>query len=188
MFKIEDKVGSIGSWYLYRSYIIQKNKRLRNIDRILKVHGIKAIFCLRLSPVLPIYLFSYILGGFDSTFFLIKIVSNYIFLVSAYGGLPGVMFDVYLGYSASQLGEVKENRKDYKKIYFWKIEVVSTVIFVMGLLILLVMICILNRYSQDSFQQLVEEEKVRHDKEKKESIKIKSNKQSNKTTELVTKE
>ena len=43
-----------------------KNKRFKNIDSILQNHGIKAIFFLKLSPVLPINMLNYILGGFES--------------------------------------------------------------------------------------------------------------------------
>ena len=41
------------------------------------------------------------------------IVSNTTFLASSFGSFPGIMVDTYLGYSASQVGnllELKENR------------------------------------------------------------------------------
>jgi len=51
---------------LVRTHIINKNKKLRNIDRVLKVYGLKAVFFLRLSPLVPSYILNYILGSFDS--------------------------------------------------------------------------------------------------------------------------
>jgi uncharacterized membrane protein YdjX (TVP38/TMEM64 family) len=49
-----------------RRYLIVPNKYLFSLDSVLKVNGKKALFFLRLSPILPVSLLNFVIAGFDS--------------------------------------------------------------------------------------------------------------------------
>ena len=49
-----------------RESFIETNERLMKFDKILGIYGTKALFLMRLSPLLPVSLFNYISGGFNS--------------------------------------------------------------------------------------------------------------------------
>jgi uncharacterized membrane protein YdjX (TVP38/TMEM64 family) len=49
-----------------RRLMILPNRRLRALDYVLTKHGAKAIFLLRLSPILPVSLLNYLFSGFSS--------------------------------------------------------------------------------------------------------------------------
>lgn len=47
-------------------YIIEGNDELKKLDRVLMIYGFKALFLFRLSPIFPVTLLNYVLGGFNS--------------------------------------------------------------------------------------------------------------------------
>ena len=58
------------SSYFFRTKIreefISKSEKLRKLDRVIDMYGAKALFLFRLSPIIPITIFNYLLGGFNS--------------------------------------------------------------------------------------------------------------------------
>jgi uncharacterized membrane protein YdjX (TVP38/TMEM64 family) len=51
-----------------REEFISKSEKLTKLDRVLNLYGAKALFLFRLSPLVPITIFNYILGGFNSKY------------------------------------------------------------------------------------------------------------------------
>jgi len=54
-----------------RQELILKSTKLVKIDKVLNLYGHKALFLFRLSPLVPVSLLNYILGGFNSNHILI---------------------------------------------------------------------------------------------------------------------
>jgi uncharacterized membrane protein YdjX (TVP38/TMEM64 family) len=50
---------------ILRKYFIEPNQKMRKFDEILNFYGTKALFLLRLSPLLPVSMYNYLLGGFN---------------------------------------------------------------------------------------------------------------------------
>jgi uncharacterized membrane protein YdjX (TVP38/TMEM64 family) len=48
-----------------KRYIIDKNVQLRTFSMVLLRYGVRALFLIRLSPILPLAIYNYALGGFD---------------------------------------------------------------------------------------------------------------------------
>jgi uncharacterized membrane protein YdjX (TVP38/TMEM64 family) len=53
-----------------RTEFIEKSDKLMKLDKVLNLYGTKALFLFRLSPLVPITIFNYILGGFNSKTFI----------------------------------------------------------------------------------------------------------------------
>jgi uncharacterized membrane protein YdjX (TVP38/TMEM64 family) len=49
-----------------RSTLIETNEKWLRFDKLITIYGTKALFLIRLSPLIPISLFNYICGGFNS--------------------------------------------------------------------------------------------------------------------------
>ena len=49
-----------------RTTLIETNEKWLRFDKLISLYGTKALFLIRLSPLIPITLFNYICGGFNS--------------------------------------------------------------------------------------------------------------------------
>jgi uncharacterized membrane protein YdjX (TVP38/TMEM64 family) len=49
-----------------REEFIQKSDKLLKLDKVMNLYGTKALFLFRLSPLVPVTLLNYVLGGFNS--------------------------------------------------------------------------------------------------------------------------
>lgn len=59
-----------------RELFIVKNEKLRKVDYILSRYGTKALFLFRLSPLVPVSIYNYLIGGFNSIYYYIIIQSH----------------------------------------------------------------------------------------------------------------
>jgi uncharacterized membrane protein YdjX (TVP38/TMEM64 family) len=48
-----------------RTYLIEKSRRLKQFEFIINKYGTKVLFLLRLSPLLPVTIYNYLIGGFN---------------------------------------------------------------------------------------------------------------------------
>jgi uncharacterized membrane protein YdjX (TVP38/TMEM64 family) len=47
---------------------VEKSQTLKLVNYVLKMYPIKALLLLRLSPIAPLFVLSYLFGGFESIF------------------------------------------------------------------------------------------------------------------------
>ncbi len=58
--------------YKIQKYIIEHNTKLKNFEMVLNKYGTKALFLIRLSPLLPVTLYNYVIGGFEGIYIVKK--------------------------------------------------------------------------------------------------------------------
>ena len=95
-----------------REKIIMKYEKLRQLDLLLVRNGSKIIFLIRLSPIMPLFILNYLLGGFS--------ISNKDYILGSFGSISITLLYVYLGYLGLNLQEIFNSNFDekYSKISF----------------------------------------------------------------------
>jgi uncharacterized membrane protein YdjX (TVP38/TMEM64 family) len=97
-----------------RTYVIERSRKLRQFERIIERYGTKVLFLLRLSPLLPVTIFNYTIGGFNSKYILM-LVSNKMYFVSSFGSFPADLFYVYLGYTAINFERFIDKKNEHSR-------------------------------------------------------------------------
>lgn len=123
-----------------RKHVIEVNDQLLKLDRVLSVYGTRALFLFRLSPLVPITLFNYILGGFN--------IGSLSFFISSYGSFPGEMLYCYIGYSMVNIQTILSDED--KNVLM----MISTLV---GGLIIVLLVLIFGKLSKTQFNRLVED-------------------------------
>lgn len=97
------------SIYLFRDklkkYVIDHNTQMKNFGLVLSRYGTKALFLIRLSPLLPSTIYNYFIAGFNGKQAVIILVSNRMYFLSTFGSFPGALFYIYVGYNAINLDD-----------------------------------------------------------------------------------
>lgn len=88
-----------------RKHFIENNSKMIKLDRIINIYGAKALFIIRLSPLLPVALYNYILGGFN--------ITSRMFFVSTYGSFGGALLYCFIGYKAVSFDQMLNEEGEY---------------------------------------------------------------------------
>jgi len=143
-------LGSIAAFflgrYLFRDNVEGLSRKFRvfsAIDTALEQNGLKILFLLRLSPIIPFNAINYILG--------LTSVTSFQYIVSLIGILPGSVVYVFVGSSASTIAESANSGGGNK--------VLSIVSIVVGVVLSIVVISITSYYVKKELVRLgVQEE------------------------------
>jgi len=142
-------LGSIAAFYLGR-YLFRDNveglsrkyRVFSAIDTALEQNGVKILFLLRLSPIIPFNAINYILG--------LTSVTSFQYIVSLIGILPGSAVYVFVGSSASSIAESANSGGN---------KALSIVSIVVGVVLSIVVISITSYYVKKELVRLgVQEE------------------------------
>lgn len=148
-------LGSIAAFflgrYLFRDNVESLSRKYRvfnAIDTALEQNGLKILFLLRLSPIIPFNAINYILG--------LTSVTSFQYIVSLIGILPGSAVYVFVGSSASTIAE-SANSGDNK--------VLSIVSIVVGVVLSIVVISITSYYVKKELVRLGVQEEQQQEEE-----------------------
>lgn len=148
-------LGSIAAFflgrYLFRDNVESLSRKYRvfnAIDTALEQNGLKILFLLRLSPIIPFNAINYILG--------LTSVTSFQYIVSLIGILPGSAVYVFVGSSASTIAE-SANSGDNK--------VLSIVSIVVGVVLSIVVISITSYYVKKELVRLGVQEEQQEEEE-----------------------
>ena len=81
-----------------RENIIVKYQKLRTLDNLLFRYGWKIIFLIRLSPIMPLFILNYLLGGFS--------ITHRDYLLGGFGSISITLLYVYFGYLTVNIQEI----------------------------------------------------------------------------------
>lgn len=100
-----------------RMLMMSESESFKKIETLLISHGTKALFLFRLSPIVPVTIFNYIVSAFSSKIIILKIVTKLTYFLSSFGSFPSEIFYCYIGYSAINLQKMLNSAEEYSKIY-----------------------------------------------------------------------
>ncbi|CAI2370986.1 unnamed protein product [Moneuplotes crassus] len=156
-------IGSIMAMYIGRylaksciNKIHDKNKYLRALSLCFEKKGLKIMFLLRLSPLIPYNLLNYVMGVYPIT-----IIQ---FSIANLGMVPGILIYVYIGTAVSSMGALFETNSGGS--------ILKIVMFSIGLIFAVIAIIIIIAYTKKELNKALK------DKEKEEKNKIRSDQES----------
>jgi uncharacterized membrane protein YdjX (TVP38/TMEM64 family) len=101
-----------------RTYVIEKSRKLKQFELIIGQYGTKVLFLLRLSPLLPVTIFNYFIGGFNGKIVVYTIVNSKMYFLSSFGSFPADLFYVYVGYTAINFERFLDKKNTNSKIKY----------------------------------------------------------------------
>lgn len=127
--------------------IVAKRPKLRAVDRAVEARGLLLVILLRLSPVFPLPLLSYVLGATKVSF--ISFV-----LGTAVGALPGIFLYCIIGHNMTAL--TNDFSQGLKDPMFWIGLVVSVVaIILVSLITRYTVVRITRKFEQEEEENVV---------------------------------
>ncbi|CAI2370597.1 unnamed protein product [Moneuplotes crassus] len=144
-------IGSIIAMYIGRylarsciQKIHDRNKYLRALSICFKKSGLKIMFLLRLSPLIPYNLLNYVMGVYPITIMQ--------FSIANLGMIPGILIYVYIGTAVSSIGALFETSNGSS--------ILKIIMFSIGLVVAVVAIIFIIAYTKRELNKaLIEKEK-----------------------------
>lgn len=122
--------------YLCRPQVFkysQRNKILRALDTVMATQGLKLVFLLRLSLLVPYNLSNYAFGGMN--------LQLGHFILGTFGLIPMALFYVYVGTTVSDIQEAVSGNLKFTKLQI----IVTTVGTTIAILGIIVVSCLVKR-------------------------------------------
>jgi len=140
--------GSIGAFLLGR-YLLRENMKnfaakypvMLAIDSVLEKKGLRIVFLMRLSPVVPFNAINYILG--------ITAVSLSHYSIACFGMLPGTIFYVFLGSSAGNLVDIASSGGGNR--------IQGIIVIVVGLLFGIAAVAVITFFAKKELKKIIAE-------------------------------
>ena len=154
-------VGAILSFLLGRfvlkdqaQKLFNKFKILKAVDRAIESQGLKLVFLLRLSPVVPFSVFNYVMG--------VTAVSLRDYVLACIGMIPGTAAYVFIGTTASSLlgddSEEEDSNDDMASM-------VQLIVIIVGAIATLIAVVLVSVYAKKALNKVLEEESEEESKE-----------------------
>jgi len=141
----------LGRYVLYEQAqrLLSRYKIMKSIDTAIESEGLKVMFLLRLSPVIPFSVLNYLLGLTKAMF------RNY--AIAMFGIIPGTVAFVFIGTSASGLLGDDDDMEDNDMEGDQSAGLVQLLVFIIGGFFTIVAIVVLTWYAKRYLNKILAE-------------------------------